>query len=73
MIFSDGSSALPPTWGASVDVSSSDTCDKDREKRDDARSISRINTTILDWFRFSRGVIALRPVFIVLCCEIRCP
>jgi hypothetical protein len=70
MIFSDGSSALSPTWRASVDVSSSDTCDKDREKRDDARSISRINTTILDWFRSSRGVIVLRPVFIVLCCEI---
>jgi hypothetical protein len=49
----------------SVDVSSSDTCDEDQEKRDDARSNSRLNTTILDWFRPSCGVIALRLVFTV--------
>jgi hypothetical protein len=38
----------------SVDVVSSDTCDEDREKRDDVRSISRMNTMSLDWFRPSR-------------------
>jgi hypothetical protein len=38
----------------SVDVVSSDTCDEDREKRDDVRSISRMNTISLDWFRPSR-------------------
>jgi hypothetical protein len=56
-----------------VDVVSSDTCDKDREKHDDARSISRMNTTSLNWFMPSRRVIALRSVFAVLCCKIRCP
>jgi hypothetical protein len=54
----------------SIDVVSSDTCDEDREKYDDARSISRMNTTGLDWFRSSRGVIALRLVFVVLCYKI---
>jgi hypothetical protein len=49
---------LPPSWRASVDVSSSDICDKDREKCDDVRSISRMNTVVLDWFRPSYGVIA---------------
>jgi hypothetical protein len=56
-----------------VDVVSSDTCDKDREKHDDARSISRMNTASLDWFMLSHRVIALRSVFVVLCCKIRCP
>jgi hypothetical protein len=56
-----------------VDVSSSDTCDEDRKKRDDARSISRRNMTILDWFRSSHVVISLHSVFTVLCYEIRCP
>jgi hypothetical protein len=31
-----------------VDISSSDICDKDRKKHDDARSISRMNTMDLD-------------------------
>jgi hypothetical protein len=53
-----------------VDVSSSDTYDEGQEKRDDARSISRRNTVILDWFWPSHRVIALRPVCAVLCCEI---
>jgi hypothetical protein len=61
---------LPPSWCAYVDVMSSDTCDEDQEKCDDARSISKINTTSLDWFRPSHGVIALRPVFAVVCYEI---
>jgi hypothetical protein len=56
---------LPPTCHASIDVLLSDICDKDREKRDDARSISRMNTADLDWFRPSHGVIALHPVFAI--------
>jgi hypothetical protein len=56
-----------------VDISSSDICDKDREKRDDVRSISRMNTTDLDWFRPSSGVIAARPSFVMLRYKIRCP
>jgi hypothetical protein len=63
---------LSPSWRASVDVSLSDIYDKDREERDDARSISRMNTTVLDWFKSSREVIALRPIFYVLCYEIQC-
>jgi hypothetical protein len=39
---------LSPTWHASVDVVSSNTCDKDQKKCDDARPISRMNTTVLD-------------------------
>jgi hypothetical protein len=31
-----------------VDISSSDICDKDQKKYDDARSISRMNTMDLD-------------------------
>jgi hypothetical protein len=31
-----------------VDISSSDICDKNQEKCDDARSISRMNTVVLD-------------------------
>jgi hypothetical protein len=57
----------------SVNVSSLDICNKGRKKHDDARSISRMNTMVLDWFRPSRGVIDLRPVFVVLCYEILCP
>jgi hypothetical protein len=53
-----------------VDVSSSDTCDEDQEKHDDARSISRMNIVVLDWFRPSRGVIAIHLVFAILCYEI---
>jgi hypothetical protein len=34
----------------------SDTCDKNREKHDDIRSILTMNTVVLDWFRLSRGV-----------------
>jgi hypothetical protein len=55
-----------------VNVSSSDTYDEDREKHNDARLISRMNTTILDWFRPSYGLIAIRPVFLLYhACEIR--
>jgi hypothetical protein len=54
----------------SVDVVSSDTCAEDREKLDDAKSILRMNTVSLDWFRLSRGVIALRLVFAVVCYKI---
>jgi hypothetical protein len=50
----------------SVDVSSSDIYDKDPEKCDDVRSISMMNMAVLDWFRPSHGVIALRPVFAIL-------
>jgi hypothetical protein len=39
---------LPPTWRTSVDILSSDVWDKDREKRDDTRTISRMNTVDLD-------------------------
>jgi hypothetical protein len=53
---------LPPYWRASVDISSSDICDKDQKKCGDVRSISQMNTTDLYWFRPSRGVIVLRPV-----------
>jgi hypothetical protein len=35
-----------------------------REKRSDARSISKMNMTDLSWFRLSRGVIAIRPVLL---------
>jgi hypothetical protein len=73
MIFPYGSWALPLSWCTTVDISSSDTCDEDQEKRDDVRSISKRNTTILDWFRPSRGVIVLHQVCVVLCFEIRCP
>jgi hypothetical protein len=52
---------------------SSDTCDEDREKHDDVRSISMMNTVSLDWFRPSRGVIDIRPIFVILCYKIRCP
>jgi hypothetical protein len=45
-------------------------CDEDREKHNVARSISRRNTAILDWFSPSREVIVVRPVFALLCCEI---
>jgi hypothetical protein len=56
-----------------VDVSSSDICDEDREKRDDARSILKMNTMDLSWFMPSQRVIALHPDFIVLHYEFRCP
>jgi hypothetical protein len=56
-----------------VDVSSLDTYDEDQGKRDDVRSISRINTAVLDWFRPSHEVIVIRPGFAVLRCEITCP
>jgi hypothetical protein len=56
-----------------VDIVSSDTCDEDREKHDDAGSISRMNTMSLDWFRPYCGVTVIRLVFTVLCYEIRCP
>jgi hypothetical protein len=39
---------LPPSWHASVDMSSSDICDKDQEKHDDVRSILKINMMDLD-------------------------
>jgi hypothetical protein len=48
-----------------INVVSSDTCDENREKRDDVRSISSMNTMSLDWFRPSRGITAIRPVFAV--------
>jgi hypothetical protein len=73
MIFLDGSCALFPTWHASVDIMSSDTCVKDREKYDDVRSISRMNMTVLDCLSSYRRVIAIHLVFIVLCCKIRFP
>jgi hypothetical protein len=41
---------------------------EDRKKRDDAKSIQRMNMVVLDWFRSSHGVTAIRPVFAVLCC-----
>jgi hypothetical protein len=53
-----------------VKVSSSDICDKDQEKHDDARSIIRMNTVVLDWFRPSRRVIVIHSVFTILRCEI---
>jgi hypothetical protein len=46
-----------------VDVMSTDTCDEDRKKCDDVRSILRMNTMSLDWFKPSRGIIALHPFF----------
>jgi hypothetical protein len=69
IIFLDGSFALPPSWRASFNVSSSDICDKNWEKHDDVRSISRMNMVDLYWFRPSHRVKALRPVFAVLCYE----
>jgi hypothetical protein len=48
-----------------INVVSSDTCDENREKRDNVRSISSMNTTSLDWFRPSRGITTIRPVFAV--------
>jgi hypothetical protein len=47
--------------------------DEDREKRDDAKSIQRTNTTVLGWFRSSREVKALYPVFALLCWKLSCP
>jgi hypothetical protein len=41
-----------------------------RIERNDVRSISRMNKVLLDWFMPSHGVIVIRPVFSVLCCEI---
>jgi hypothetical protein len=41
---------------------SSDICDKDLEKHDHERSISKKTRWDLDWFRLSQRVIALRPV-----------
>jgi hypothetical protein len=64
---------LPPSWRASVDISLSYIYDEDREKRDDVRSILRMNTTDLNWFMHSREVIALCPVFAVLRYEIQYP
>jgi hypothetical protein len=52
---------------------SSDTYVNDQEKCDDVRPISRMNMTVLDWFRPSHGVIVIRLVFAVLCYEILCP
>jgi hypothetical protein len=49
-----------------LDIMSSDICDGDQEKYDDVGSILKMNTVSLDWFRFSRGVIALRLIFAVL-------
>jgi hypothetical protein len=40
--------------------------DEDQEKHDDARSILKMNTMSLDWFRPSRGVTTLHLVFVVL-------
>jgi hypothetical protein len=51
----------------------SDIYDDDQEERDNIRSILRMNTMSLDWFRPSHGVIALHPVFVVLYYKIRCP
>jgi hypothetical protein len=42
----------------------------DQKKRDDARSILRMNMVSLDWFRPSHKVIAIHLVFTVLCYEI---
>jgi hypothetical protein len=64
MIFQDGSWALLPSWHASVDVSSSNICDENREKRNNARSILRMNTMDLDRFRSSRKVIVLRLILL---------
>jgi hypothetical protein len=47
-----------------IDVSSSDICDKDRKKRDDARSISEEERDDLSWFEPSQEVITLRPVLL---------
>jgi hypothetical protein len=47
MIFSDRSRAFAASWCASVDVSSSHIYDEDRDKRDDTKSISRMNMTDL--------------------------
>jgi hypothetical protein len=54
----------------SVNISSLDICDKDQEKRDDARLILRMNIMVLDWFSPSHRVIALRLIFVILCYEI---
>jgi hypothetical protein len=64
MIFPNRSRALAPSWRASVDVSSLDICDEDWDKHDDAKSILRMNTKDLDWFRLSHGVIAIHPVLL---------
>jgi hypothetical protein len=45
-----------------VDVLSLDTCEDDREKRDDIRSILRMN-----------GVISIRLIFAVLCLKFDAP
>jgi hypothetical protein len=58
---------------SSVEIVLSYIYDDDQEKRDNIRSILRMNTMSLDWFRPSRRVIALYPVFVVLYYEIRCP
>jgi hypothetical protein len=43
------------------------------EKYDDASSISRMNTMVLDCFMSSHGVIPIRLIFVVLCYKIWCP
>jgi hypothetical protein len=67
----DESQRFPTTWRASVDVWSSDTWSRigGNTSRWDQ---SHVNTKyeVLDWFRHSRGVIALRPVLMYYAIEI---
>jgi hypothetical protein len=56
-------------WPLNVSLN---TYDDDWEKCNDVRSISTMNKVSFDWFRRSRGIIALRSIFTVLCYEIRC-
>jgi hypothetical protein len=64
IIFQDGSWALLPSWRASVDVSSSDICDENQEKHNNASSILRMNMMDLDRFGPSREVIALHLILL---------
>jgi hypothetical protein len=61
------------SFKGSANVSSFDICDKYREKRDDTRSISMMNTMDLDWFSPSHKVIVIRLIFVVLWYKIQYP
>jgi hypothetical protein len=47
-----------------IDISSSDICNDDQDKCDDVKSILRMNTINLNWFKLSHAVILLRPVLL---------
>jgi hypothetical protein len=47
-----------------IDISLSDICNDDQDKCDDVKSILRMDTINLNWFKLSHAVILLRPVLL---------